>query len=71
MSASCRKCGGRPNNANIVLVRVNEKGVPGIWECSPACKVEFISSPAAIRHAIDLNNIEGEEEVVVGRVHLT
>lgn len=37
----CRKCGKGANEIGGFLKRVNEKGVPGIWECRPACAVEM------------------------------
>lgn len=46
----CRKCEKRGD----VLVRVNEKGVTGIWECSPCCGVPFIDQEAALVYALDL-----------------
>lgn len=52
MSSVCRKCGNSPKDKNVVLARVNPKGEPGIWECSPACGVEFINAPAAVLHAV-------------------
>jgi hypothetical protein len=33
----CRLCGKTANETKAVLVRVNEKGVTGIWECRPIC----------------------------------
>lgn len=37
----CRLCGKGPNAVAGVLVRVNEKGVPGVWECRPICGAEL------------------------------
>lgn len=33
----CRLCKKGANEIKGVLVRVNEKGVTGIWECRPIC----------------------------------
>lgn len=33
----CRKCGKGIADIQGWLERVNEKGVPGIWECRPTC----------------------------------
>ena len=33
----CRKCGASAEKCGGYLARVNEKGVPGIWECRPVC----------------------------------
>ena len=38
---NCHKCGKGLNEIGGFLQRVNEKGVPGIWECRPACGVEM------------------------------
>lgn len=54
----CRKCDKRGD----VLVRVNEKGVKGIWECSPCCDIPFISKEAALIYAI--TGVKNEEEVL-------
>ena len=43
MSCRCRLCYRDANHINGYLSRVNEKGVPGIWECRPSCDV--IQSP--------------------------
>jgi hypothetical protein len=33
----CRLCGKGPLEIGGYLQRVNEKGMPGIWECRPSC----------------------------------
>lgn len=34
----CHLCGASPStDPRIALTRVNEKGVIGIWECTPYC----------------------------------
>lgn len=34
----CRLCGKEVHELHgAYLIRVNEKGIPGIWECRPAC----------------------------------
>ena len=35
--SSCRKCGATPPMDKVCLIRVNELGVDGIWECRPTC----------------------------------
>jgi len=49
---ACRKCGAEPPIDNVVLVRVNEKGVPGIWQCSPTCGHQFKDRGEAVLHAL-------------------
>lgn len=34
---TCRLCGRTANECGGWLERVNEKGVPGVWECRPSC----------------------------------
>lgn len=34
---NCQKCGVAAAECKGWLERVNPKGVPGIWECRPAC----------------------------------
>lgn len=34
---NCRLCGKNARNCGGYLIRVNEKGVEGIWECRPNC----------------------------------
>ena len=43
----CRWCGANPaTDSKVHLVRVNEKGVKGIWECVPYCKeVKDVENP--------------------------
>lgn len=52
-----RKCGQRGQ----VLTRVNEKGVAGIWECSPICDIPFVSNEAALIYAI--NELDDDHQV--------
>ncbi len=61
----CRLCNKKPNH-NTVLLRVNEKGVPGIWECSPSCGVAFINIGTALEHA--LNEKAPSDVTAVGRL---
>ena len=35
--ATCRKCEANPAKQSVCLVRVNELGVDGLWECAPRC----------------------------------
>lgn len=41
MSIECRKCGVSMAKCGGYLTRVNEKGVPGIWECRPVCGADL------------------------------
>lgn len=42
MSYKCRLCGkGLDDLRGAYLTRVNEKGVPGIWECRPMCEADL------------------------------
>lgn len=47
----CRKCGKGVHEVGGYLERVNEKGVPGIWECRPSCEAK-LSNEDAIMAAI-------------------
>ena len=43
---ACRWCGANPaKDPKIALGRVNEKGVPGIWECIPYCIPDRLNLP--------------------------
>jgi hypothetical protein len=44
----CRLCGRIPTQCRGVLHRVNEKGVPGIWECRPICGAEMDQDDAIL-----------------------
>jgi hypothetical protein len=38
----CRWCGADPSkDPGVALTRVNEKGVPGVWECTPRCEPDW------------------------------
>lgn len=52
----CRKCNRSAHEIGGYLARVNEKGVPGIWECRPNCEADL---PQDTRL---LMAIEGEPE---------
>lgn len=41
MALTCRLCGKGANEIGGYLHRVNEKGVPGTWECRPICRVQM------------------------------
>lgn len=42
MSYKCRLCGKSISELRgAYLTRVNEKGVPGIWECRPTCEADL------------------------------
>lgn len=57
MSMNCRKCGKSVHEiGNRYLTRVNEKGIPGIWECVPPCDLplsEYATSNEAVIAAIE------------------
>lgn len=38
---TCQLCGKSVHEASGFLQRVNEKGVPAIWECRPNCEAPF------------------------------
>lgn len=49
----CRRCGIKGHEAvGVVLQRVNEKGVEGIWECRPICGAQM-SEGDAVEAAIE------------------
>lgn len=52
----CRLCGKGPNEIRGYLARVNEFGVPGIWECRPSCNADLSQEERVIAA------IEGEED---------
>ena len=41
MKMKCQLCGKSIQEIGGYLHRVNEKGVPGIWECRPSCNVKL------------------------------
>lgn len=48
----CRLCGRSVQEIGGFLVRVNPKGVPGIWECRPNCNARM-TFESALLAAID------------------
>ena len=44
----CRKCGRSSHEISGWLERVNEKGVPGVWECRPSCYATLTQDEAVI-----------------------
>jgi hypothetical protein len=40
-TVKCMHCGKGVHETGGYLTRVNEKGVPGIWECSPSCDADL------------------------------
>ena len=38
----CRKCEKSVHEIGGYLARVNEKGVPGVWECRPSCDADLL-----------------------------
>ena len=41
----CRLCGKGATEIPGFLTRVNEFGVPGVWECRPSCGVATTEHP--------------------------
>lgn len=37
----CRRCNKTAHEIGGYLTRVNEKGVPGVWECLPTCGADL------------------------------
>lgn len=37
----CRLCGKSAQEIQVWLERVNEVGIPGIWECRPSCEARL------------------------------
>jgi hypothetical protein len=52
----CRLCGKGANEIRGYLQRVNEKGVPSIWECRPSCDADLSAEERVIAA------IEGDQE---------
>lgn len=49
----CRLCGVKGHEAKgVILQRVNEKGVEGIWECRPICGAQMSPNDTVVA-AID------------------
>lgn len=57
---NCRLCGKTVHEIKGFMTRVNEKGVPGIWECRPSCNANLTQDEALIA-AIEHND-ENETE---------
>jgi hypothetical protein len=53
---TCQKCGSDAAQCKGYLQRVNEKGVPGIFECRPVCGADLPQDTRV------LLAIEGEPE---------
>lgn len=49
IKTQCRLCGKNIMAVNGWLQRVNEKGVPGIWECRPSCDTNITKEDALIQ----------------------
>lgn len=57
MTIKCRLCGKHISELRgAYLTRVNEKGVPGVWECRPMCEADLP------QETLLLMAIEGEPE---------
>lgn len=62
----CRLCGKLGSElSGVVLTRVNEKGVEGIWECRPICGAQ-LPADECILAAID-GRFEDEVQDVPNR----
>jgi hypothetical protein len=48
MAQVCRLCNKPAYETQAVQVRVNELGVPGIWECRPICGAQLDHDDAVI-----------------------
>ncbi|MFZ5699695.1 MAG: hypothetical protein ACOY9J_13470 [Pseudomonadota bacterium] len=65
MSAKCRICGRGLGQIGGYLQRVNEKGVPGVWECSPTCAAD-LPTETVLLMAVE----RGDEQVGKAQVAL-
>lgn len=48
MGCVCRLCGRGATEIEGYLARVNQKGVPGIWECRPDCNAKLSPDEALL-----------------------
>ena len=55
----CHLCGKGPNECKGWLARVNEKGVPGIWECRPNCKADMPPDDRVIAAILGTDQAQG------------
>jgi len=55
-SMRCRLCGKTAREIDGYLERVNEKGIPGVWECRPSCDAQLSPDDRIIAA------IEGEDK---------
>ena len=66
MGYKCRLCGkGIDELRRAYLTRVNDKGVPGIWECKPMCGADFPKETLLLM-AIDSDDKEAPNANVTG-----
>jgi hypothetical protein len=67
--SKCRLCGKCLSELQgSYLVRVNEKGVPGIWECLPCCEADLTQEEALLAAlAPDAPEVKPEEVAVAKR----
>jgi hypothetical protein len=56
MRHRCRLCGKTAREIDGYLERVNEKGIPGVWECRPSCDAQLSPDDRIIAA------IEGEDK---------
>jgi len=57
--AVCQICGKSPFETGGYLARVNEKGIPGVWECRPSCDA-YLSTADKLIQAIEPPNTHNE-----------
>lgn len=63
MSYTCRLCNKGINDIKgAYLTRVNEKGVPGIWECRPNCGA-VLTQETLLLIAINTSNETNKENM--------
>lgn len=71
MSTRCRLCGRHATEVEGYLERVNEKGVPGIWECRPPCGAsQFRKRPVVVdawRYGGDTTQLPYEAGTAISR----
>jgi hypothetical protein len=59
--AECRKCLKQAHQIGGYLRRVNEKGVPGIWECAPTCDADL---PFDTRLLLAMDDAADEQQTI-------
>lgn len=49
----CHICGRTAHQCSGYLQRVNETGVPGVWECRPGCEAPEMDADDSVIAAIE------------------